>query len=258
MRAAYTQALLDRAQAYVGQPLNRRRYEDGLAEISQLYADITGEAVGTCRQCQYLDYLAVVTAYIREATRSLHPELMADSKYTFAPGFENEAIADGRYRKVVKADNLTDEDAEYLLKLGYEHVIVLKPGQEPLLAGASEQNEGGDKEPERTEREKALEVQLTQQFASYEELLGKYSKAESDRQGLVKGLEAEKKAHTTTKAQLTKAQNELSRKTTVPPTPATPTEPVMTASSTPSSAPDGPAEVAPAPPAAPADGTAAN
>lgn len=261
MRAPYSQALLDRATAYIEQPLNSRRYDDGLTEISQLYAAITGEPVGKCRQCQYSDFLAVVTAYIREATRSLHPELMVDSKYTFAPGFEIETIADPRYTKAVTAETLTDEDAEYLLKMGYKHVIVLKPGQEPLLAGASEQNEGDKNEPEPTKREKALEAQLTQQLNSYEELLGKYSKAESDRQQVVKALETEKRAHTTTKGQLTKAQAELARKNTVPPTSAAPVEPVLTVSSTPSSlstAPDGPAPVAPAPPAAPADGTAGN
>ena len=128
-KAPYTQVLLDRAQAHATRPLTDRRYAEGLSEIAQLYADITGEPVGKCRQCQYKDFLAVVTAYIREATRFLHPELMADSNYTFAPGFAGEVIADGRYTKTVTADNLTDQDAEALLKLGYGHVIVAKPGQ---------------------------------------------------------------------------------------------------------------------------------
>ena len=97
----------------------------GLVAIAQLYGEITGQAVGGCRQCQYSDYRAVLTAYIREDTRFFLPHLMAASQYTFAPRFANETISDGRYNKNVTAGNLTD-DAKALLKLGYDHVIVKK------------------------------------------------------------------------------------------------------------------------------------
>jgi uncharacterized protein (DUF1810 family) len=126
MAVNYSQQLLDRAQAYVEQPLAARRYAEGLTEISQLYSEITGEASGTCKQCQYLDYLAVVTNYVQAARRFLHPETMAETSYTFAPGYEHEHIAHERYNKKVTVDNLTDEDAEQLIKLGYGHVIVKK------------------------------------------------------------------------------------------------------------------------------------
>jgi hypothetical protein len=126
MAVNFSQELLDRATAYVGQPLTARRYDAGLTEISQLYSAITGEAVGTCRQCQYSDFMAVVTNYIASATRFLHPETMSETTYTFAPGYEHEHIAHERYNKKVTVDNLTDEDAEQLIKLGYGHVIVKK------------------------------------------------------------------------------------------------------------------------------------
>jgi hypothetical protein len=267
-KAPYSQALLDRAQAYVAQPLNNRRYEQGLAEISQLYAEITGETVGTCRQCQYKDFLAVVTAYIREATRSLHPELMADSKYTFAPGFAGEVIADGRYNKTVTNENLTDEDAEALIKLNYGHVIVLKPGQEPLLAGASEQgdtDEGDDEQENKpSEREQALQAELEQVQQALEAEKQQYHKVVANNNNTIEMLQAEKQAHKATKTQLSKAQQQLTaanqklaEKTsqngaTDPATVPT----VSTSDATPT--PTTPAVTAPAPPATPAEGTAGN
>lgn len=226
MKADYNQALLDKAQAYIEQPLTARRYDGGLTEISQLYADITGEPVGKCRQCQYLDYLAVVTAYIREATRFLHPELMADSKYTFAPGFQNEVIADGRYSKVVKAENLDDKDAEALIKLGYGHVIVKKSSKEADATDADDTTEVSDSEKKAKEAEgKAKDALKTEKEAHA----------------------ATKKELTATKSDLAKVQKELDKLKSTPAAPA----PTMTASS------NSPAPEAPAVPAAPADGTQA-
>jgi phosphatidylserine decarboxylase len=173
-RASYTQQLLDRATTYVEQPLAARRYAEGMAEVSALYAEITGEPISSCRQCQYSNYLAVVTAYIREATRFLHPETMADSNYTFAPQFANEQIADGRYSKVVTAETLTDKDAEALIKLGYGHVIVKK--------GAAAAGEpAGDDKAGTSEAD---------------------TKAKAD-------LKTEKEAHKATKSELTATKKEL-------------------------------------------------
>ena len=188
MRAAYTQQLLDRAQAYVGQPLAARRYAEGLAEVSALYAEITGEEISTCRQCQYSNYLAVVTAYIREATRFLYPELMSDSKYTFAPAYANEQIADGRYDKVVTAENLEDKDAEALIKMGYGHVIVKKGAADKAAAA-------GDSKPEASEAEtKAKEAE---------------GKAKADLKTEKDGHAATKKELTATKGELAKVQKQL-------------------------------------------------
>ena len=188
MRAAYTQALLDKAQAYVEQPLAARRYAEGLADISALYAEITGEEIGTCRQCQYSNYLAVVTAYIREATRFLHPETVEDSKYTFAAGYANEQIADGRYDKLVTAENLEDKDAEALIKMGYGHVIVKKGAADKVAAA-------GDSKPEASEAEtKAKEAE---------------GKAKADLKTEKDGHAATKKELTTTKGELAKVQKQL-------------------------------------------------
>jgi hypothetical protein len=274
-KASYTQALLDRAQAYVGQPLNNRRYEQGLTEISLLYAAITGEAVGTCRQCQYKDFLAVVTAYIREATRFLHPELMADSKYTFAPGFAGEVIADGRYTKTVTAENITDEDAEALIKLGFGHVIVLKPGQE--LATSSSELAGSDfivepdgksqleldVEEERAAHEETKEL-LEQAHERIEGFNGAYKQVSDELAQRVQELTTEKQAHAATKAQLadvqqqlTAAKTKLSRRVTT--TGATdPTTVPAVSTSDASATPTAPAVTAPAPPATPAEGTPGN
>jgi hypothetical protein len=243
----YNQALLDRATAYVGQPLTARRYDAGLTEISALYAEITGDAVGKCRQCQYKDFLAVVTAYIREATRLLHPETVQDSKYTFAPGFQAEVIADGRYSKAVTAENLTDEDAEALIKLGYPHVIVLKPGQEAVAEGETEQGDGEPAQPEPTEREKELEQELAQTKSSLTEYQTNYTQA-------IDGLKKESEAHKATKAELTKVKRELTTLKNHPVAPAAPaTEPTATTSTS----TEGAAPAAPAVPSAPADGTQA-
>lgn len=189
MRAAYTQQLLDRAQAYVEQPLTARRgTEAGLVELTALYSIISGEAAGTCRQCQVSDFLAVVTAYIREATRFLHPELMSESTYTFAPAYANEQIADGRYEKVVTAENLEDKDAEALIKLGYSHVIVKKGAAEKAAAA-------GDDKPEASATEtKAKEAE---------------AKAKTDLKTEKDGHAATKKELTTTKGELAKVQKQL-------------------------------------------------
>ena len=274
-KAPYTQALLDRANAYTGQPLNNRRYAPGLTEISQLYVHITGETVGTCRQCQYKDFLAVVTAYSREATRFLHPELMADSKYTFAPGFADEVIADGRYNKTVTAENLTDEDAEALIKLKYDHVIVLKPGQEPGT-GASE-SAGADfiVEPDGKTQ---LELDLEKEQDAHGATKGLLDDAIERNQGLdrafaqeadahaetQKQLATEKQAHKASKSQLAKVQQQLTtanQKLSEKPTTSSVTDPATVphvSTSDAAATPTAPAVTAPAPPTAPAEGTPGN
>lgn len=274
-KAPYSQDLLDRAQAYASQPLNDRRYDQGLTEISELYAAITGEPVGKCRQCQYQDFLAVVTAYIREATRSLHPELMADSQYTFAPGFQAEVIADGRYNKTVTAENLNDQDAERLIKLGYGHVIVPKPGQEPATGETDSTQAAGEGEPaEKSQAELDLEAEKeahdkTQELlddaiernAGLDKAFAQEANAHAETK---KELTAEKQAHEATKAQLADVQQQLaaaksklSRKTaTTGATDPTTVPAVSTSDASPT--PSAPAVTAPAPPSTPAEGTAGN
>lgn len=217
MDRPYSQALLDRAQAYVSLPADGRRYADGLAEISSLYSEITGEAVGTCRQCQYLDFLAVVTNYIRSATRFLHPELMADSKYTFAPQYANETIADGRYDKSVTAENITDEDAKSLLKLGYKHVIVLKPTGADAEKAGSEGSDTDEDQAEPTARETALQQSLDSETAKYTAEVAAHKKEVDAHKGTKALLKTEKQAVTRLTADLENVRQELAAKTSANP-----------------------------------------
>ena len=127
MAWVYTGALLDRAETYVALPIAQRRYAPGLAEISSLYSEITGQAVSSCQQCQYLDFLAVVRSYIRQATLHFHPELMADSNYTLAPGFQDAKFVHENRSEPMTAETLTDEGVEFFIKNGYDHAFVKKP-----------------------------------------------------------------------------------------------------------------------------------
>lgn len=117
---------LVRAQAWLALPLASKRYPEGLAELTALYNLITGEQASTCRQCKYSDYAAVVQNYARHSLRLLHPELMADSQYTLAPGFENETFVHEQFGQVITADNLSDKAAEFFIKNGFGHAFVKK------------------------------------------------------------------------------------------------------------------------------------
>ena len=157
MAVAFTQELLDKATAYVGQPLSARRYDEGLSEITALYAEITGEPASKCRQCQYSNYLAVVQAYIRQATRELHPETMAESKYTLAPGQENETFVHEGYGQAVTAENLTDEAAEFFISKGFKNSFVLKPGHE---AASKTEGDKSDTDPKASAGETKAKADL--------------------------------------------------------------------------------------------------
>jgi hypothetical protein len=206
-KATYNQQLLDRATAYVEQPLTARRgTEAGLSELTALYSAISGEAAGTCRQCQVSDFMAVVTAYIREATRFLYPETVQDSNYTFAPAFANEQIADGRYDKVVTAETLTDADAEKLIKMGYGHVIV-KKGGEDAAATAEGSTDGSTQTLAVTQAD--LEAEQTAHQATTKRLEEAQAVHTADKQKSSDSLKAEKDAHTATKKELTASKKQV-------------------------------------------------
>jgi hypothetical protein len=159
----YTQELLDRAVAYLAQPIDQRRRTDGLADISQLVADINGQPVGSCRQCQYADHLATVKAYITQATRFLHPDTMSTSQYAIAPAFASEVFVHENYSGSVTAETLTDQAAEFFIKNGYRHAF-LKDGKAiPEPKAAAEGGEAGKPAPAL----KKADYQL-----QYEQLLG--------------------------------------------------------------------------------------
>lgn len=122
------QETLSRVQAYLALPLNEKRQPAGLAELAAVYSLASGQPTGSCRQCQYRDYVAVLVAYERQSLRLLHPETMAASAYTLAPGFENEQFVHESFEQVVTADNLTDKGAEFFIKNGFAHAF-LKNGK---------------------------------------------------------------------------------------------------------------------------------
>ncbi|WP_400190666.1 hypothetical protein [Hymenobacter sp. B81] len=128
MAVTYTQELLDRAEAWTRQPLAEKRSAAGLIRLAALYSAITGTAAGSCRQCQYSDYNAVVQAYVRQASAHLYPETVSKTQYSLAPGFENETFVHEAYDQAVTAATLTDADAEFFIKNGFGHAF-LKDGK---------------------------------------------------------------------------------------------------------------------------------
>lgn len=203
MALPYSQELLDRATAYLTQPLSARRYEEGLSELTSLYTVITGQAVGKCRQCQYSDYLAVVQAYIRQATRELHPETMADSKYTLAPGFENETFVHEAYGKAVANGNLTDEDAKFFIGKGFDKAFVLKSGQK-AAAEADETTAADQPQPSARETELKKQLSTSQQALTKEKEAHTATKTKSG-----DALKTEKEAHKATRNELTAVSSKL-------------------------------------------------
>ena len=160
MSVTYTQQLLDRVAAYAGQPLTDRRSAAGLAELASLYAAITGQQVGACRQCQYSDYLAALTNYSRSATRFLHPELMPDSKYALAAGLENEQIVHDSYGKVVTSENLEDKDVEFFQSKGMGKLFVLKSKKGAAEAAPIDGSATTDEAAETSEAEQKLKDEV--------------------------------------------------------------------------------------------------
>ncbi len=206
MGVAISQALLDRATAYVSQPLAARRYEAGLAEVTALYSEITGQPAATCRQCQYSNYLAVVQAYIRQATRELHPETMAESKYSIAPGLENEVFVHEGLSEAVTAENLTDKSAEFLMKHGYKHAFVLKS------AAKAEADQGSETEVEPKNPlvpQADLEKEQEAHRATAKRLEETQATHAAEKAKASDALKAEKEAHKATKKELTSTAHKL-------------------------------------------------
>lgn len=227
MARAYTQDLLDRASAYVTRSLGAKRSPEGLAALASLYADVTGEPVGSCRQCQYSDFVHSLTSYIREATRFLHPETMAETTYQIIGPAAGETFVHPSWNKAVTSDNLTDKDAEFFIKHGYADTFVRKDGS---TAGAKAED-AKTADSEAVSRAKAAttkaEESLKTEKAAHGDTKKKLTAAEKHlTEGQTKlataeqALTAEKAAHEVTKqqvsdlqAKLTKAQADLAEAT---------------------------------------------
>jgi len=140
--------LIARINAWLALPM----YKDAayLTELSEIYFLITGKRV-VCKGCNYTEMKRILKAYllnpttvqnqtlIYTQTSTLNIKTMAnkDSKYQFTSAARKQTInlqRNGRM-KAVTADNLTNEDAEYILntprlKKNYGHNIELKPSAE--------------------------------------------------------------------------------------------------------------------------------
>ena len=186
MGVLYSQELADRATAWLARPLTNspegKRSAEGLLELATIWAAINRTGLPEClRQCQYSERAATLRKYLTDFSHFQAPELMQDSKYQFAPAYRNESISDERYAKKVTADNLTDEDAEFLLKRGYNHVIIAKSAGETSSESTADT---GIKSGPDTKAADAL-------------------KAEKE------AHKAEKKAHAETKKELSEVQKQL-------------------------------------------------
>jgi hypothetical protein len=188
----YTQELLDRATAYAGQPLTDRRSPAGLAELASIYSAITGLEVGSCRQCQYSDFLAAISNYSRAATRFLHPETMPDTKYAFAPGLENEQLVHDSYGKVVTAENLEDKDVEFFKSKGLDKLFVLKSKKDVAAPAATDGSATTDGEADENDALKKAQDEVA---------AGK------------EALKTEKTAHSVTKKKLAETEKDLAKAT---------------------------------------------
>jgi hypothetical protein len=168
----YSQQVADRAQAWANQSLTEKRSPDGLRELAAVWSAIQGQPAGGCRQCQYSDYNAVITTYLREFSRLQNPELMSESTYQLAPQFADVSLVDEGLNGVFTADNLTDEVAEYFIGKGRTDLFVKKGEAAQVAATDASKSTAADT--------KAADA-----------------------------LKAEKKAHTETKKELSEVQKQL-------------------------------------------------
>lgn len=123
MAVVYTAELVARAEAFLALATNDKRQPTGLEELAAIWAAMQGRPASSCRQCQFSDYQRDVAAYVREFSRLQNPNTVATS-YSLAPAYASETFVHEDYNKVVTADNLTDEDAEFFIKAGRADAFV--------------------------------------------------------------------------------------------------------------------------------------
>ncbi|MBX0290956.1 hypothetical protein K3G63_10930 [Hymenobacter sp. HSC-4F20] len=128
MAVLYTEEVASRAQAWLAASYSKRRTNEYIAELHALYGLITGNSAAGCTSCNFQGYVDLLTAYVAHFQRLQHPELMAKSAYSLAPGYENETFVHESYSEALKADNLTDKGAEFFIKNGFKHAF-LKNGK---------------------------------------------------------------------------------------------------------------------------------
>jgi hypothetical protein len=122
----YSEETLSRVKAWLSYSGSKRRTRENTAELHQLYAAISGGSATGCTNCNFSNYVAILTAYERQATHHFFPSTMADSSYALAPGYENETFVHEKFGEAITADNLTDKAAEFFIKNGFKHAFVKK------------------------------------------------------------------------------------------------------------------------------------
>ena len=128
MGVVYTEETASRASAWLAGSDSKRRTRENTAELHSLYATITGHPAGSCTNCNFSGYVGILQAYVTHSNCLFNPELMLSPSYSFAPGFENETFVLDSYSRVVGANDLTDADAEFMIKNNHAHML-LKNGK---------------------------------------------------------------------------------------------------------------------------------
>lgn len=214
MAVRYTQALANRARAYLSLPLTDKRSAAGLRELAEVWAAMQGLGPVECRQCQYSERHADLAAYVRDFPRFSSSDAMSETiqkapTYSLAPAYAGETLVHDSYGQAVKADNLTDEAAEHFIKLGYGHAF-LKNGK-PLPVKKAEGE--ADEAPEGDELAPAgnpdLVAEQEAHAATSKQLADEKQGRAEDKQKSSDALKAEKEAHKATKKELTEAQKQL-------------------------------------------------
>lgn len=187
MAVLYTQALADRAQAYLDLPLTEKRSPNGLAALAAIWSAIQQQPAGNCRQCQFSDYNATLIAYLRDFSRLQNPEAMSDSTYQFAPQFADATLTHDSYSKVVTADNLTDEDVKFFTEKGRKDLFVKKgeahAAPDPTDKGGSTDTKASDAlkgEKEAHKAEKKAHAETKKQLSEIEKQLAEAQKQLAD------------------------------------------------------------------------------
>jgi hypothetical protein len=207
----YTQALADRATAWLARPLTNspegKRSAEGLLELATIWAAINQTGLPEClRQCQYSERAQAVRNYLTEFSRQLlFPDAMSDtpqSKYQIAPAFAGQSFVDEGLAAPVTAENLTDDAAEYFIKKGRSDAFILRSQAKEEPA-----SEPGKTEPEGDTRDYAAELKTEQD--AHTATTGKLQKEQEAHTKASDALKSEKEAHKTTKKDLSEVQKQL-------------------------------------------------
>lgn len=211
----YSQALAERAQAWLSRPLTAgpegKRSAEGLLELATVWAAIQRQPLPECiRQCQYSERHADVAAYVREFSRLQNPATMSDtttaSKYQLAPAYASQTFNHEDYNGTLTADNLTDEGAEFFIGKGYGHAFTPRDGS--ALTSTDTAATSTDSTPAApVTGDHAAE--LAKEQHAHTATTGKLNKEHEAHAKTSDALKAEKEAHKATKKELSEVSKQL-------------------------------------------------